>query len=417
MQEVWKPVPEYEKWYEVSDLGRIKVLPYEVATSRNGKPRVLHRSERIVDPGIAASEGYRMVQLTNRESGRSDRVRICDIVAKVFDGLEPGTYDRINDDLLDDRACNFISKFASLDTPDRVWKPVPGYEGLYEISNLGEVKSLGRFVNHKSHRRVRKTAKLLKYSVDEDGYFGVALSDINGVAKQHRVNRLVALTFIPNPENLSVVNHKNGDKQDNRVENLEWCTVKYNTFEAYRMGLNDASKPIPVVCLDNNREFESVHAAAVWVGCDHGNITESMNQHSCCKYGWCFVRQSDYPDDLRSYLAEAKKLYYSKPNRYRIEIKCLDTGEVFPNVRQCAGKFNKSGDFLSERIRTHRLFQGQCYARVEDIKVNQWDEADYCKWVHDLEDARSSHNKMREHHLKEYGKQTFYLEERSLTWP
>lgn len=98
-------------------------------------------------------------------------------------------------------------------------KQVIGYEKRYEISDDGEIYSLNY------HRTSLK--KILKSRHDKDGYLHLGLYS-GGVRKDYRVNRLVAQAFLPNLKNLSQVNHKNGDKTDNRVTNLEWCTPKYN---------------------------------------------------------------------------------------------------------------------------------------------------------------------------------------------
>lgn len=95
---------------------------------------------------------------------------------------------------------------------NEVFLDIPNYEGLYQISNFG---------------RVRRNGKILKPAKDTNGYLQVGLCK-NGIRKNARIHRLVALTFLPNPNNYPEINHKNEDKTNNVVENLEWCTREYN---------------------------------------------------------------------------------------------------------------------------------------------------------------------------------------------
>jgi hypothetical protein len=104
---------------------------------------------------------------------------------------------------------------------EEVWKAVVGYEGLYQVSNLGNVRSLGHDAWHKG--------RTLKQVFDGKGnYLFVGLHK-DGKTKQRNVHRLVAEAFIPNPTKLPCVNHINEVKTDNRAENLEWCTIEYNS--------------------------------------------------------------------------------------------------------------------------------------------------------------------------------------------
>lgn len=110
-----------------------------------------------------------------------------------------------------------------------IWKPIKGYEGLYEVSNFGQVRSVDRYVRFgrwgDDQTRLRKS-KLL--SLKEDfGHYRVTLFK-ESKRKLFFVHRLVAEAFIPNPYNLPVINHKDENGHNNRVDNLEWCTVKYN---------------------------------------------------------------------------------------------------------------------------------------------------------------------------------------------
>jgi hypothetical protein len=122
-----------------------------------------------------------------------------------------------------------------------VWKDIPGYEGLYQISSMARLKSLGKWVNGK-HKGVKsfKKEKLLKYYIDPKWYPHTNLSK-NGVKRSEFIHRLFALAFIPNPENKPQINHKNGKKDDIRVSNLEWSTQLENVTHMHQYGLANPS--------------------------------------------------------------------------------------------------------------------------------------------------------------------------------
>lgn len=106
------------------------------------------------------------------------------------------------------------------------WRDIKGYEGFYQVSNLGRVKSLERKV--RSQYGFRTIPEIIrKPNKNLFGYLMLLLSK-KGVNKPYTIHRLVAETFIPNPDNLPQINHKNEIKTDNRVENLEWCSSQYN---------------------------------------------------------------------------------------------------------------------------------------------------------------------------------------------
>lgn len=114
---------------------------------------------------------------------------------------------------------------------EEIWKDIPNYEGLYQVSNIGRVRSYDRNIIY-----ISKTGKVCKRllpgrimiaRVGDDGYYSVELYK-NKSSKRIKIHRLVALTFIPNPNNFPCINHKDETRTNNNVENLEWCTYLYN---------------------------------------------------------------------------------------------------------------------------------------------------------------------------------------------
>ena len=123
---------------------------------------------------------------------------------------------------------------------EEIWKDVVGYEGYYQISNLGRVKSFARKINRINTFYITKE-RILTTNSSKIGYSVVCLR-LNGIGKWVRVHRLVSTAFIVNSENKRAVNHKNGIKQDNRLENLEWSTHSENNKHAYDTRLKVAPR-------------------------------------------------------------------------------------------------------------------------------------------------------------------------------
>lgn len=114
------------------------------------------------------------------------------------------------------------------------WKDIAGYEGLYKVSNLGRVKSLDRTFIRSDERLHNKAGRILKPANTTRGYLCVNLSDINHNIKRVVIHRLVVQAFIPNPNNYPQVNHKDENKTNNIVDNLEWCSNIYNCMYGTR---------------------------------------------------------------------------------------------------------------------------------------------------------------------------------------
>lgn len=154
-----------------------------------------------------------------------------------------------------------------------VWKEIPGFEGLYQVSNQGRVKSLAKVIwNGKGYFTSKE--KVLHPNTLAKGYYQVELKK-DGKRCCHQVHRLVAMTFIenPSPADLNQVNHLNGDKQDNRVENLEWSNNSLNQKHAWATGLQrvsgKAGRPKRAVVLtrgDKKLVFDSIAEATRFLG-------------------------------------------------------------------------------------------------------------------------------------------------------
>lgn len=160
---------------------------------------------------------------------------------------------------------------------NEIWKDIQGYEGLYQVSNLGRVRSLAKMAG-KSPRK-----ETTKHSFpDKVGYIKTNLYKM-GEHKQVYVHRLVAEAFIPNPENKPSVNHINGVKSDNKVCNLEWVTVSENTKHAFTHNLRISPKQCLTMIINPKTNdtvvFASKKAASLFLGCHHKYISSQFLKH------------------------------------------------------------------------------------------------------------------------------------------
>jgi hypothetical protein len=179
---------------------------------------------------------------------------------------------------------------------EEIWKPIKGYEGRYEVSNLGRVKS---YVVDHINGTIRKGIKT------RIGYLTVTLYDTNGNIKTHPIHRLVASAFIPNPNGYPQVNHKDEDKTNNHADNLEWCTALYNVRYGTRLARHrqsmicnpHLSRKVCSVDADGNIEhFDSIGEAERVTGNSHSNIVRALKGRT----KRCGKRQWFYCDDKAS---------------------------------------------------------------------------------------------------------------------
>lgn len=147
---------------------------------------------------------------------------------------------------------------------DETWKSIKNFEGIYEVSNFGSVR---RIIGDKY--RYRKIVK------GKGGYSEVILSKNNKITLK-RVHRLVAEAFIPNPKHFPQVNHKNGDKSDNKVANLEWISPRNNQIHSHRVLLKTVKS---VLCVEKNIVYPSMTIAAEKTKTNLGHICDVINHH------------------------------------------------------------------------------------------------------------------------------------------
>lgn len=175
---------------------------------------------------------------------------------------------------------------------EEIFKDIEGYEGIYQVSNYGTIKSLG-------NNKTRKNKKLKLYK-NIFGYLCVSLSK-EGKNKVCKVHRLVAQAFIDNPNNYKQVNHIDEDKTNNHVSNLEWCTAKYNINYGTRnkrvceknkiSQKNDINKSKQVMCVETGKIYHSTMEVERELGFSNGNISSACTGRLNTIYGfhWRYI--------------------------------------------------------------------------------------------------------------------------------
>jgi predicted DNA-binding ArsR family transcriptional regulator len=167
-----------------------------------------------------------------------------------------------------------------------IFKDIIGYDGLYQISNLGNVKSLNNY------KRINE--KILKPCTNIHGYFYINIH-YNYIYKFHTIHRLIAIAFIPNPENKPMVNHIDGNKKNNNISNLEWVTAKENCQHSWDNKLQKNSDKRILACrisrmkkvidTETGKIYESITSAEKELGLK--NLWRKLNSNTKFKYYEC----------------------------------------------------------------------------------------------------------------------------------
>lgn len=153
-----------------------------------------------------------------------------------------------------------------------IWKNIKGYEGIYQISNLGRIKSL--------HNKFGNKELIMKQNLKRNGYYQIRLKR-NGTVKDFIIHRLVAEAFIPNPNNYPCVNHIDENKTNNNANNLEWCSILYNNTYGNRLKKVSKAQSKKVYQYDFNwkliKIYDSCKEASKKTGISAGNISQCCN--------------------------------------------------------------------------------------------------------------------------------------------
>ena len=186
---------------------------------------------------------------------------------------------------------------------EEIWKPIKDYENLYEISNLGNIRSLDRVIIGKDGRKINYKGREMSKKLDRNlSYYEITLSDLNKKRKTFLVHRLVATNFIPNPLNLEIVNHKDEDKLNNSVDNLEWVSIKENNNYSYNKHperRDSVCKKIIQYDLDGNfiKIWNSLVDAQKNLNISYSSISACLRGKSgrAGNFQWIYYEGEDYP--------------------------------------------------------------------------------------------------------------------------
>jgi len=202
-----------------------------------------------------------------------------------------------------------------------IWKPIEGYETRYEVSNLGNFRSLPKTVEYTHPKLGEMTLSMkgatLKPTLNRSGYYYIGLYNEQNEPKQFRAHRLVAKAFIPNPENKPFINHKDGNKENNCASNLEWVTVKENTIHAYETGL------IPIKRGEAHAQSKKVYEYNLKgeLIATHGSCGEAhrVTGYSSAQINKCCNKQFDYVGESVFSYEELPQEYFNRDFRPRYD--------------------------------------------------------------------------------------------------
>lgn len=378
MDIIWKPVVGYEETYLVSNEGLIKSK-----RKPNHKETIVKIYTDSCPPTVKLKKGNKYYN-----------VRVAEAVACAFLGLPYGTQlEFVDKDRNNCRVNNIMMYRGAEDLEGEVWKDIPELDGVYQASNMGRIKALQRVSNYVDGRQRILPEIIMKPIDNDDGYLWVY---IQYNKKQYRrpVHRIVCSLFVDNPDNKPEVNHIDGDKWNNKADNLEWATRTENRNHAIKTGLS--SDNFCIQCIEDGNEFYSLSEAAKFYNVDATSIANHTDKYpSTCprKFTLHFTRidevtnlhkDSTYvvPDGFKLPVPEKPKVESERDKRWK-DYKpcyCVETGEQFNSYHEASVRFNITSYDVRMCCEKHTQARGYHFLHqgdtalfgVENLEGEEW---------------------------------------------